>query len=106
LPRPSGCADIASPSDLARGRTRIATRRSYERSGYQLIRSNKFKEAIAVLQLNVEAYPQSSNVYDSLAEAYMDDGDNSRSIANYRKSLQLNPKNGNAVKMLQKLDAP
>jgi hypothetical protein len=74
--------------------------------GYQLIRAKKFKEAIRIFQLNVEAYPQSSNVYDSLAEANMDDGDKPQAIAFYQKSLELNPKNGNAVKMLQKLGAP
>jgi uncharacterized membrane protein len=74
--------------------------------GYTLIRANRFKEAIRILQLNVEAYPQSSNVYDSLAEAFMDDGNKSLAIANYQKSLQLNPKNHNAVVMLQKLKTP
>ena len=74
--------------------------------GYQLIRTNKFKEAIRILQLNVEAYPQASNVYDSLGEAYMADGNKPQAIANYQKSLQLNPRNGGAVKMLQKLGAP
>jgi hypothetical protein len=74
--------------------------------GYRLIRAGNFKEAIRILQLNVEAYPQASNVYDSLGEAYMDDGNKPQAIANYQKSLQLNPKNGGAVKMLQKLGAP
>jgi uncharacterized membrane protein len=74
--------------------------------GYRLIRTKKFSEAIRILQLNVEAYPQSSNVYDSLGEAYMDDGNKPQAIANYQKSVQLNPKNVNAVKMLQKLSAP
>jgi tetratricopeptide (TPR) repeat protein len=74
--------------------------------GYQLIRANKFKRAIRVFQLNVEAYPQSSNVYDSLAEAYMDDGDKALAIANYHKSLQLNPKNRGALRMLRKLNRP
>jgi hypothetical protein len=74
--------------------------------GYQFIRTKKFKEAIRILQLNVEAYPQSANVYDSLAEAYMDDGNKAQAIANYQKSLQLNPKNSNAVEMLRKLNAP
>jgi tetratricopeptide (TPR) repeat protein len=73
--------------------------------GYQLIGTKKFNEAIRIFQLNVEAYPQSSNTYDSLGEAYMDDGNKPQAIANYQKSLQLNPKNGNAVKMLQKLNA-
>jgi hypothetical protein len=74
--------------------------------GYQLIRTHKFNEAIRVLQLNVEAYPQSSNVYDSLAEAYMDYGNKPQAIANYQKSLQLNPKNSGAVGMLRKLNTP
>jgi uncharacterized membrane protein len=74
--------------------------------GYEFIRSKKFKEAIGVLQLNVEAHPQSSNVYDSLGEAYMDDGNKPLAIVNYQKSLELNPKNRGAVVMLQKLNAP
>jgi len=72
--------------------------------GYQLLRSNHFKDAIRIFQLNVEAYPQSANTYDSLAEAYKDDGNKPLAIANYQKSLQLNPKNRNAVLMLQKLN--
>jgi len=74
--------------------------------GYRLLRARKFSEAIRILQLNVEAYPRSSNVYDSLGEAYMDDGNKPPAIANYRKSLELNPKNRGAVAMLQKLNAP
>jgi uncharacterized membrane protein len=74
--------------------------------GYKLIRAKKFTEAIRIFQLNVEAYPRSGNVYDSLGEAYMDDGNTPLAIVNYQKSLQLNPKNGGAVKMLQKLRAP
>jgi uncharacterized membrane protein len=74
--------------------------------GYEFIRANKFKEAVGILKLNVEAYPQSSNVYDSLGEAYMDDDNKPLAIANYQKSIELNPKNRGAVVMLQKLNAP
>ena len=56
--------------------------------------------------MNVEAYPQSANVYDSLGEAYMDAGNKPLAIVNYQKSLELNPKNRGAVVMLQKLNAP
>lgn len=38
--------------------------------GYQLIFANKPDEAIAVFKANVERYPGSANVYDSLGEAY------------------------------------
>ncbi len=74
--------------------------------GYQLIRAKKFKEAIRIFELNVEAYPQSSNAYDSLAEGCLDAGDKAQAIVNYRKAIQLNPKNGNSVSMLQKIEAP
>jgi tetratricopeptide (TPR) repeat protein len=73
--------------------------------GYQLLQARQFKQAIRIFQLNVEAYPQSANTWDSLAEAYMDDGDKAQAIANYQRSLEINPRNANAVKMLQKLNA-
>ena len=38
--------------------------------GYQFLFDNKPEEAIAVFKANVERYPASANVYDSLAEAY------------------------------------
>ena len=74
--------------------------------GYKMLRANKFNEAVRVLQLNVEAYAKSSNVYDSLGEAYMNAGNKPLAIANYKKSLELNPRNVGAVKMLQKMGAP
>jgi uncharacterized membrane protein len=73
--------------------------------GYQLIKAGQLQQAIRIFQLNVEAYPNSSNAYDSLGEAYMDAGEKSLAISNYQKSLQLNPKNHGAVLMLQKLNA-
>jgi hypothetical protein len=74
--------------------------------GYQLIHRKKFEEAIRIFQLNVEAYPQSSNAFDSLAEGYMDDGDKAQAIAYYRKAIELNPKNANSISMLKKLTVP
>jgi len=72
--------------------------------GYQFMKTKQYKEAIRIFQLNIEAFPKSSNVYDSLAEAYMDDGEKELAIANYQKSLQLNAKNRNAMRMLEKLN--
>ena len=74
--------------------------------GYQLIHVKKFSDAVRVLQLNADAYPTSSNAYDSLGEAYMEYGIKPLAIANYERSLQLNPKNLNATRMLQKLKTP
>lgn len=72
--------------------------------GYQLM-PHKLEHAIAIFKLNVEAFPESANVYDSLAEAYMNHGDRELAIANYRKSLELNPDNANAVAMIKKMVA-
>lgn len=71
--------------------------------GYQLLGLSKLKESIEIFKLNVKAYPQSFNAYDSLGEAYMIHGDNELAIQNYEKSLELNPRNTNAVQMIEKL---
>jgi len=74
--------------------------------GYQLLHKKRFTEAIRMFQLNAQAYPRSSNVFDSLGEAYAGQGDTALAIASYRKAVQLDPHNGDAVAMLKKLGAP
>jgi hypothetical protein len=74
--------------------------------GYQLMNAGKFSDAVRVLQLNVDAYPTSSNTYDTLGEAYMKYGIKPLAVANYERSLEFDPKNLNAARMLQKLKAP
>jgi tetratricopeptide (TPR) repeat protein len=76
---------------------------SLNRLGYTLLYSGHEQDAITVFQRNTQEYPQSSNVWDSLGEAYMKVGQKDLAIRNYEKSLQLNPKNENAVDMLKKL---
>jgi predicted alpha/beta superfamily hydrolase/Flp pilus assembly protein TadD len=72
--------------------------------GYRLMGTERMKDAVAVFKLNVELYPDSWNAYDSLAEAYMNSGDNEKALINYKKSLELNPENTNAKEMLKKLE--
>ncbi len=48
-------------------------------------------------------YPDSWNAWDSLGEAAAKAGRNEQAIANYRKSLELNPNNKNGQAMLEKL---
>jgi len=71
--------------------------------GYRLLRRRRVPEAIEILKLNVEAYPNSANVYDSLGEAYFVGGNTPQAIQNYEKSLSLDPANTNAAMMLKKL---
>jgi CubicO group peptidase (beta-lactamase class C family) len=60
--------------------------------GYQLLSARRFKEAVVVLKLNVEAYPESANAYDSLAEAYLNNGDKELAITLYQRVLEAIPK--------------
>ena len=73
--------------------------------GYTLMRQKKLPEAIALFKVNVEFYPNAWNTYDSLAEAYMTNGDKDLAIANYKQSLELNPQNSNGAEMLKKLES-
>ena len=73
--------------------------------GYRLLQAGKVKEAIEVFKLNVEAFPKSSNVYDSLGEAYLANGDKELAITNYRKSVELDPRNANGIETLRKLQS-
>ena len=73
------------------------------RLGYQYLQGKKLKEAIEVFKLNVEAFPGSWNVYDSLGEAYLSDGQTALAIANYEKSVQLNPRNTAGADVVKRL---
>jgi len=73
--------------------------------GYELMGNDQIDLAISVFKLNVALYPNSSNVYDSLGEAYLKNGDKTLAAKNYQKSLQLDPKNTNALKILKEMGA-
>ena len=72
--------------------------------GYQYLYAGNVKEAIALFRLNVEVYPDAWNVYDSLGEALAKDGQVELALANYRKSLELNPNNANGKEKLKELE--
>lgn len=71
--------------------------------GYYFLREGNTADAIEVFALNAEAYPESWNVWDSLAEAYMEDGQIELAIRYYEKSLELNPGNANAREVLSRI---
>ncbi|MGB3145277.1 MAG: prolyl oligopeptidase family serine peptidase [Maribacter sp.] len=60
-------------------------------------------QGVNILLLALHIYPNSANLYDSLAEAYLYNKDSENAIANFKKSLELNPENQNAIDKLKKL---
>jgi putative intracellular protease/amidase len=71
--------------------------------GYHALMKGNNDYAIKVFQLNVKAFPKSANAFDSLGEGYMKSGNKNEAIANYKKSLDMDPANHNAKEMLAKL---
>jgi len=60
--------------------------------GYQQLRAKNTKGAIAIFKLNVEMYPKGFNTYDSLAEAYMVQGDREAAIVTTANRWRLTRK--------------
>ena len=72
--------------------------------GYQELRSKNYEYSINIFKVNVALYSNSSNVYDSLGEAYMKKGDTAQAIVNYKKSLELDSGNARAKRQIKKLE--
>jgi dienelactone hydrolase len=59
--------------------------------GYEYMQSGDTKAAVEILKLNAEAYPNSPNVYDSLSDAYLADGQKDLARQNAKRALELLP---------------
>ncbi len=120
LPKQSVAESIASMWKA--GRKGIALERSFSamhrdtarydvnesevnRFGYYLMSRGAVTDAVQVFTMNVTAFPRSANVYDSLGEASLARGDTAAAITNYRRSLELDPRNTNASDVLKRLGA-
>jgi CubicO group peptidase (beta-lactamase class C family) len=73
--------------------------------GYMVLQGMKDPgSAIEIFKLNIEMYPKYANGYDSLAEAYLENGETDKAIKFYAKSLELDPKNTNAIEKLNEIN--
>jgi tetratricopeptide (TPR) repeat protein len=68
-----------------------------------LIQQNRNDEAIQFLQLNVQLFPKSAASYVTMAQAQQGKKDNAAAIASLQKALAIDPKNGQATRMLAQL---
>lgn len=71
--------------------------------GYILMGNSRIDEAIKVFELNVKEHQQSGSVFDSLGEGYLSAKNYKLALENYKKSIELDPQNTNAVNMINKI---
>jgi glyoxylase-like metal-dependent hydrolase (beta-lactamase superfamily II) len=71
--------------------------------GYIFLRQEKIENAITMFKINVDLYPESWNVYDSLGEALLQAGRTEEAAAMYERSLVLNPENINGEEVLARI---
>jgi len=72
--------------------------------GFRFMNQNEMEEARAAFELNVTLFPNSFSAWASYAEYFMKIGDNPTAIKYYKKSLELNPNNEDAVNMIRQLE--
>jgi CubicO group peptidase (beta-lactamase class C family) len=73
--------------------------------GYYLLGKDRKADAIIVFEYNTRLFPKSWNVYDSLGEAYNDNGDKAKALLNYKKSVELNPESQSGRDIIRQLEA-
>jgi len=71
--------------------------------GYQLSYRDRVDEALKVLKLNMDLFPESANVYDSYGELLLLKGDTTKAIEYYERALEVNPDYQNAKDVLERL---
>ena len=112
LPTPTGTAGaktaldefwsaIASPNGVAKARTIYDDTRKKDKKlllfpeselnlfGYQVLQAGRAKDAIVIFQMNVDEYPASANTYDSLSDAYLEDGNMAEALRLAEKALKV-----------------
>lgn len=89
-----GAAKLAAMLEQARktnSKANLFSEVVMNRIGYEHLQSGDRKGAIELLKLNAMAYPNSPNVYDSLGDAYLENGQNDLARESAIKALALLP---------------
>ncbi|TDX84614.1 serine hydrolase domain-containing protein [Epilithonimonas xixisoli] len=72
--------------------------------GYELLRNGKNIESIMIFKLATNEFPKDANLFDSLGEAYFTNKQYDLALESYKKAISLGGTNGNAEKMIEKIE--
>ena len=59
--------------------------------GYELLWAGRVDDAVAILELNANEFPESANVHDSYGDALLARGDQQAALESFRRALALEP---------------
>ena len=76
----------------------------FNNQGYAFLYRKAFKEALAIFEMIITLYPNSSNAYDSYAEAWLASGDKENARKYYNIAIEKDPSNPGPKSMLANLD--
>jgi CubicO group peptidase (beta-lactamase class C family) len=74
-----------------------------EELGYRLLRRDRLPEAVAILELNAEQYPRSSQTWSTLGDALLRTENRAGARRSFEQCLQFDPSNAHALAQLQEL---
>jgi Tfp pilus assembly protein PilF len=95
--------DAKAATELRAKAISLASEGDLNQYAYTLLAQKKLDEALAVFRKNVAAHPQSWNAHDSLAEAYLTQGDRKAAADSYAKALALVKDEANRKRIEQTL---
>lgn len=77
---------------------------SFRNIAYEFYGRRTLLQAVAILNMAVELYPESAELYFSLGEMYLIYGDKEKSRENFKSALERNPDNQSTQYVLKNLD--
>ena len=92
LDQPGGAAKVSAMVDETRQKdpkANLFDEATVNLIGYELIQSGDKEDALEIMKLNVKAYPNSPNTYDSLADAYVALGQKEQARQASQKALEV-----------------
>jgi dienelactone hydrolase len=92
IDQPGGAAKVGQLLEESRQhdpKTTLFSEGTVNFVGYEHIQSGDTKGAVEIMKLNLAAYPNSPNVYDSLSDAYLANGQKDLARQNAKKAVEL-----------------
>ncbi len=97
----AGLAEFTKMRSASKGKM---DSRALNVAGQMLLKEGRLGDAIVVFERNVGFFPDQAGLFDSLAEACATAGQFKKAAENYRKVLELDPHNGNAIEVLRHIE--